>query len=87
MENLTKPIRNNRGQYVIEAVLLSIVLVSMFSFVTTELRNRGYVRNLLQQPILVLGGMVESGVWTDASTARGYHPNHGYRHLSQETTK
>lgn len=78
--------RNQKGQFVIEAVLLTVLLLSLFGFVTSQLKQRGMLKKLMQTPFLHYSGMAENGVWGDPAQTRSKHPNLKFRHLSQETT-
>jgi hypothetical protein len=76
---------NQKGQLVIEMILLLTVLVSLVSFVTKSFVDKKYLQNVVQKPFEILQGMAENGSWGSPNNTKSQHPNLKYRHLTQET--
>lgn len=75
-------LRSNSGQFVVEAVLLMIVTISLIIYATKYARDNHWMANLIAGPWKKVAGMLETGVWEDPSTAKGKHPNRLDRHRS-----
>ncbi len=86
-------IKNKRGQFAIEAVLLMTVLVGAFLFLTKQVREKQIVQKLATQPMTRLATMSGYGTWKEACSAAGKsnretlgkcHPNSIHRSLSSD---
>lgn len=77
-----KRLKNNKGQFVIESVLMMIVTIGFFMWATSELRNSKFLAKMIGGPWEKVAGMIESGVWDSADAARSKHPNQMKRSLS-----
>jgi len=75
-------LKNERGQFVIEAVLLMVVSVSILLFGLRYLKENKTMGTLVSGPWEKVAGMVESGSWTPADEAASKHPNQLDRSLS-----
>lgn len=75
-------LRNERGQFVIEAVLLMVVSVSFLLFGLRYLKENKTMGTLVSGPWEKTAGMIESGVWKPAPEAAKKHPNQIERSLS-----
>lgn len=84
---------NQKGQIAIESLLLMVVLVGAFLFLTKELNDRKIVSKLVAGPIKSIGAMTGYGTWrADGCTAPGKsrvtlgkcHPNSIARSLSSD---
>lgn len=71
----TKTIKNQKGQFVIEAVLLATVTLALFMFITKQLQESKFLAKLVGEPWSYIAGMSESGVWDSPDKARKKHPN------------
>ncbi len=78
------PLRNQKGQGVVELVLLMAVTVSISLAVSKYLRDNQAVQNLVGKPWNTLSGMIECGVWSGCGS--GKHPNSINRSLSYKPT-
>lgn len=85
--------KNNKGQMAIEAVLLMVLLLSAFLFLTKELKDRKILSGLVARPIKSIATMTAYGTWrSDGCTAPGKskltlgkcHPNAIARSLSSD---
>jgi hypothetical protein len=73
---------DQRGQFVIEAVLLMVLSIGLLTAGLKLLRDGKVVSNLIDGPWDRVSGMIESGVWQPASQAAAHHPNQRSRSLS-----
>lgn len=73
---------NQAGQVTIEAVIIMIVLVGIFGFVTKTLESEKFLASMIRSPWGSLVGMIENGVW--GAQTLDLHPNHHERHISFE---
>lgn len=80
MRRKTAP--NNKGQFVIEAVLLMIVTIGFFLWGTNQLREGKFLAKMIGGPWKKVSGMIESGVWDTPESARKKHPNQTNRSIS-----
>jgi hypothetical protein len=75
-------LRNNKGQFLIENVLMMLVTIGFLIFATKELREGKYLAKLISDPWQKVAGMIESGVWEPPKTAQTKHPNQINRSLA-----
>ncbi|WP_413583124.1 hypothetical protein [Bdellovibrio sp. HCB288] len=80
-------VANNKGQLVIEAVLLMVVMVGIFVASMNALRGSNFLANMISGPWDRVAGMMESGVWKPAKDARQMHPNQRSRGISVDPNK
>lgn len=79
--------RNDKGQFVIEAVLLMIVTIGLFIWGTNQLREGKYLAKLIEGPWQQVAGMIESGVWSSPEKSRQKHPNQISRSITVDPNK
>ncbi|MEK2643777.1 hypothetical protein [Bdellovibrio sp. BCCA] len=72
---MINPLRNRKGQFVIEGVLLLVVTVSAFLWATNYARDNKFLAKLIAGPWTKISGMIEAGVWEAPDKARKQHPN------------
>jgi len=75
-------VRNNRGQFLIEAVLLMFISISLLLFGLRALKENKSMATLVSGPWQKTAGMIESGSWRPAEEAATKHPNQIDRSLS-----
>ncbi|UYL10442.1 hypothetical protein B9G69_007595 [Bdellovibrio sp. SKB1291214] len=75
-------VANRKGQFVIEAVLLMIVMLGIFMASMSQLRESKFLAKMITGPWDKVAGMMESGVWLSAKDARQKHPNQKDRSIS-----
>lgn len=56
-------LKNDKGQFALESVLLMTVLVGLFMAVTNYVRNKKLVSELVQKPFQSVAVMAQYGVW------------------------
>lgn len=56
-------LRNQRGQFVIESVLLIIVLMGVFTASVKALQDNKFMAKIVEEPWGRIQGMLECGVW------------------------
>ena len=82
-----KILKNNRGQNVIEMVLITGVTLMVAVLVMTTLRKEQIVGKLVDGPWEIMSGMIENGVWGTRQKTVKFHPNYLTRHVSLEAEK
>lgn len=73
---------NQKGQVTIEAILLMIFSVALFTFISKKFKDEGYVEKLVKGPWNSVAGMIENGVWGTPQETVSFHPNLMDRHMS-----
>jgi hypothetical protein len=73
MRSQHRPLQNQSGQLVVEAVLLLALLVGISMLVTSRLKRSNFAQNLVTSPWEKMSGMVECGNW--GKCAAGFHPS------------
>lgn len=74
-------LRNRRGQFAIEAVLLLAVLIGTFMFVTGTIKKKGMIAQLFGGPIKSMRNM--TGYGTFRESCEGLGSNKRRQNLSQ----
>jgi hypothetical protein len=73
---------NQRGQLVIESVLILSLLVALGAVVAVGFKNNDLFSNMVSAPWKSLSGLLQNGVWSPPERSMAQHPaNHG-RHIS-----
>lgn len=75
-------VRNNRGQFLIETVLLMVLTIGLFIGASNFLRDKKILSKMIGGPWLKVSGMIEAGIWDAPDQARAKHPNQIDRSLS-----
>lgn len=78
---------NNKGQFAIEAVLLTVIFVGAFMAATEFLRNEKFLAKMVGGPWVQIQGMTECGVWGAPSKVCKKHPNNTSRLLTYDPRK
>lgn len=74
---------NQKGQATIEAVLIMVVLVGIFQFVSNTFKEEDLVKEYVQRPWQSrVAGMIENGAWGTPDETNPLHPNRLARHSS-----
>ena len=76
------PFNNNKGQMVVEIVLILSIFVSSIYFLSRQFNNIEPFDAFVTGPWKTVAGMIESGTWKKKQLARGDHPNHFRRMYS-----
>ena len=69
-----KSIRNNKGQILIEMILVMTVLVGASVFVSSQFRESNFIAQLVSGPWKNLAGMIQNGVWQPRDDGMASHP-------------
>ena len=81
-------IKNEKGQMVVEAVLIIVVLLGLGSMVTKALKQYEIGRKLTSEPWTLLSGMIVCGTWQPCrGNARGLHPSTRDRALTTRSSE
>jgi hypothetical protein len=88
-----KILKNNKGQFAIEAVLLMSLFVGTFLFVTKQLREKQVLQKFTETSVGKVKTMAEYGAWKNpckaikggaSQKAANCHPNSINRALSSD---
>ena len=83
--------KNEKGQLLIESMLLIIILMGAFLVLTKQIKERKMMQDLVTKPMERLGRMAGYGTWQEKCTGQGKsnklspgqcHPNSIQRSLS-----
>lgn len=69
-----KTVRNNKGQMLIETVLMMTVLLLVATLVASQFRENNFIASLVSGPWKNLSGMMQNGVWAPAEAGMAQHP-------------
>lgn len=84
---------NNKGQFAIEAILLMVLFVGVFTFFTNQIREQGYIQKLTDTSVGKVKNLSEYGSWKEickavkdnsSQRAANCHPNSINRALSSD---
>lgn len=75
-------VRNNKGQFLIETVLLMVLTLGLFMSASNFLREKKVLAKMIGGPWVKVSGMIEAGNWEAPEQARTKHPNQIDRSLS-----
>jgi hypothetical protein len=78
---------NQKGQIVVEYILLMAILVAIFTFVKTQFQQQQILAKFVSTPWDTLSGVIENGVMGSPVKTKNMHPNMLYRHASMEGDK
>jgi hypothetical protein len=73
---MVRPLSNQQGQQVLEAILLMTVFLAMAMAMSQAFQKKQLLANMLSGPWDSVRGLTESGVWAPSAAARANHPNH-----------
>lgn len=80
--NRVKRKKSQRGQVLIEAVLLLTLVVGLWSAFSNYAKQQKWFENIITGPWDTMSGMIESGVWKPSKKAQAEHPNNFNRVVS-----
>jgi hypothetical protein len=80
-------VSDQKGQFLVESILLMVVFLGIFIAGTKSLRENHFLSNLIERPWAQVQGMIECGVWGPPKTACRFLPNQPKRSLSLDPTK
>lgn len=75
---------NQKGQLIVEAVLIIVMLMGITFTVASYFRNNEVIRQLISGPWANLSGMLQNGIWSPAPKGAIAHPNGDARHITIE---
>ena len=75
-------VSNNKGQFLIEGVLIMVLTTGIFMMAVNKLRDSKALSTMIGGPWSKVSGMLESGVWDTPDAARKKHPNQTERIIS-----
>lgn len=68
-------LKNSKGQFVVEAVLLMTLAIALLLTGLRILRERNTLSQIVQEPWGKTAGMVENGAWITRDQSLQRHPN------------
>lgn len=80
---MTTPARNENGQMTMEAVLLLVIMVGVFTVTHRKISEGEYLSKIVSGPWGYMQGMVANGVWK-AGNSNNLHPNSFDRRATPE---
>jgi len=77
-------VKNNKGQGVVESVLIIVVLFGITKLVALKFKDDELFKSLLHGPWLSLSSVIQNGVWNQRGPqdTKANHPNRHVRHAS-----
>lgn len=82
-----KRLRNEKGQMIIEMVLMMTVLLGAATFISSQFRETNFIAQLVSGPWKNLAGMIQNGVWAPPSEGMTKHPTYSNRLNSPHAEK
>ena len=79
---MMKSLRNRRGEFLIETVLMMIVTIGLFIFGMGKLREGGFLAKMISGPWEKVAVMIETGTWETRNVGVTKHPNTRDRGIS-----
>lgn len=77
-----KPLaRNQRGQAILEAVLIIVMLMGFTMMVANYFKSQEVLKKLITEPFQYVAGMLQNGVWQPPDKGAAAHPAGHYRHI------
>lgn len=69
--------KNEKGQMAIEAVLITVLLLSLTIFASRQMRSRNFIGRMIAEPWRQISGMMSTGNWMDSQQAldNNLHPH------------
>ncbi|MCC6138692.1 MAG: hypothetical protein IT287_08660 [Bdellovibrionaceae bacterium] len=80
---MKRHLQNNQGQMTVEAVLLLVIFVAVFTVVHKTISKGEWMSKIVSGPWSYMQGMISNGVW-QAGNTNELHPNVFKRRASPE---
>lgn len=80
-------IRNQRGQFLVEGILLMVVFLGIATMVASYFRDKELIKNLVKAPWTSLAGMLQNSEWAAPDAGTINHPSRAGRHVTIEGSK
>lgn len=81
---MVRPIKNQKGQMIVEAILLMVIFFGVTMAVGKYFKSEEILAQLVSKPWKSLSGMLQNGVWSEPKQGGPSHPNTHIRHISLE---
>ena len=79
---MTSPrLRDQRGQQILEAVLLIVVFMGVTAMVAKFFNGNEVLKQLIGGPFQNLAGVMQNGVWAPRAKGAANHPSVHHRHI------
>lgn len=79
---MTLALANQKGQQVVEAVLIMVVLLAFTLMVGRYFKDNDVLRQLITGPWVAMSGMLQNGVWLAPEKGNLSHPSGHTRHIT-----
>jgi hypothetical protein len=76
--------KNERGQFVLEGILLMVVFMGIVAMVTSFFNKNEVLQNLVKAPWKNLAGMLQNSEWAPPEKGMDNHPSVAGRHVTIE---
>ncbi|MFS4459028.1 hypothetical protein [Bdellovibrio sp. HCB2-146] len=84
---MMNPMKDRRGQFLIETVLMMIVTIGLFTWGMGQLREGKFLAKLISGPWEKVAVMIETGVWETRTVGATKHPNTFNRGISLDPSQ
>lgn len=74
--------KNQRGQFVVEGILLMVVFMGIVAMVAHFFQSNEVLKNLVKTPWTNLAGMLQNSEWASPDSSQSLHPGHASRHVT-----
>lgn len=75
MKFLKSKFKDQKGQFLIEGILLMTIMLSLLLFGVKTMREKKVIASMVEGPWNYSGGMIECGIWGTSKKVCGRHPN------------
>jgi hypothetical protein len=79
--------KNQRGQFVVEGILLMIVFMGIVAMLASFFKSNEVLKNLVKAPWTNLAGMLQNSEWMPPDKGQVFHPGRAPRHVSIDGVK
>ncbi len=75
-------LRSQKGQMTLEAVLIMVIGMTFVTVASSEIKKKNIMGTLVAEPWGYIQGMIQNGIWAQASAGQNDHPNNFGRRAS-----
>ncbi len=72
--------QNQKGQIIVESMLILVLLVGMITFAASRVKQMDYIKTLTVDPWARVSGMVECGAWSPCGISGGGNGSRQHPH-------
>jgi hypothetical protein len=78
----SRSIKNQRGQFVVEGILIMVVFMGIVAMVGAFFSKNDVLKNLIKAPWINLAGMLQNSEWEPVQSGMARHPSRAFRHVT-----